>query len=160
MSDARDQEFRDRMSELMDSALSDDVRARLKKKADVIAEEFSSHVEYWITDHLGYYLAQYIHDHADRAIESMLAGNEEMFRRYLKCQDGGWNGRDSEHSVIHGRLFEADCIEVRRKLCEAFPDLLKTERILDLEDQVRSLVVQNNKQSAELEAMLRRDRDR
>lgn len=151
--DSRDQEFRDRMSSLMDSALSDEVRARLKKKADDLANEFAENVEYWITDHLGYYLAQYVHDHADRAIEFMLAGNEEMFRRYLKCQDGGWNGRDRDHPVIHGRLHEANCIEVRRKLCETFPEVLKSERVLDLEDQVKSLVGQVNKQEAELEAL-------
>ncbi len=156
MSDSRDQEFRDRLRELMDSALPESVQAALKKKAQNVADEFVDSVSYWITDSMSYHLAQYVVDMANRAIEYMLAGNEEMFRRYLKCERGGWTGRDREHPVIHGRLSEPDSFATRKALCETFPDLLKNERILDLEDQVASLVKQVNTAEAEREAMWQR----
>lgn len=146
------------MSALMDSALPNAVQERLKKHATKLSDEFVENVDFWIKESLASWLAGYVEDMADRAIESMLQGNEQMFRRYLKCEQGGWTGRDREHPVIHGRLFEADSIETRRKLCEAFPDLLKNERILDLEDQVKSLVDQVRKLEAEYESLFERMR--
>lgn len=155
----RDTEFRDKLRELFDSALPEDVQKKLTKKAQDLAYDFRDSVEWWIKDELSEQLSGYVQDMTDRAIESMLAGNEEMFRRYLKCEKGGWNGRDGEQHVIHGRLFEANSVELRRKLSEAFPDLLKNERVLDLEAQVAGLVVEVNKREAEIERLqqLRRD---
>jgi len=154
----RDDEFRERMQTLIDSALPPDVQERIVKKIKDAAYEFENQVEYWLKDELAYLLAGYVEDMANRAIEAMLAGNEAMFRRYLHCEHGGYTGRDREHPVIHGELFEASMIELRRKLCDAHPDLLKTERVLDLESQVAGLVTEVNKREAEIERL--RDRVR
>jgi hypothetical protein len=109
---------------------------------------------------------------AQRTVEEMLAGNEEQMRRYLKCESGRWNGRSDGdqgwgrqreahewHSVIHGRLFEQGAVALRKQIVDAHRDLLVNERILDLEDQVRSLVAQVNKANAATEAMWARVRD-
>jgi hypothetical protein len=74
--------------------------------------------------------------------------------RYLGCD--GYTGRDRDHSVIHGTLFETGAIALRRKMAEAHTDLIQNERILDLEDQVRSLVNQINEKDRMI-ALLRED---
>ena len=95
---------------------------------------------------------------AQGAVEELLAGNVEMMRFYLNCEKrgeaySGWTGRSDgytgptsglEHSVIHGKLHEYGCLALRKKIVEAFPDLLKDERARDLEDQVQSLIKQLN----------------
>lgn len=152
----RDDEFRDRMHALIESALPEDMQKRLKKHADDLVYEFSSGIEYWIKDELADVLSGYVQDMAQRSIDSLLAGNEAMFRRYLQCEKDGWTGRDREQHVIHGRLFEPDAMELRRKLCQAFPDLLQTERLLDLEAQVAGLVAEVNTREAEIERLRER----
>lgn len=72
---------------------------------------------------------------------------------------GGLRREDDEwHSVIHGQLFEQGAVRLRKEIVDAHRDLLVNERILDLEDQVRSLVVQVNKANAEKDAMWERVR--
>ena len=46
----------------------------------------------------------------------------------------------------HGlcRLLQQGCVALRKKIVEAHRDLIAEQRILDLEDQIRSLVAQNN----------------
>ncbi len=154
---ARDTEFRDKMRELIEGALPDDIQKRLAKQAKDLFVDAADQLEWWIKDELSSQLAGYVQDMADSAIKSMLEGNEDMFRRYLWCEKGGgWTGRDRDHPVIHGRLSEASCIETRRKLCDTFPEVLKTERVLDLEDQVRSLVEQVSKLEREKNEMWER----
>lgn len=79
------------------------------------------------------------------------AGDEDTMRTRLSCIEGNWTGRDREHPVIHGRLFEQGAIALRKQIVDAFPDLLKNERILDLEDQIKSLTSQVNKLNADME---------
>jgi hypothetical protein len=108
---------------------------------------------------------------AKRTVEMLLAGNEDQMRRYLHCERGHWNGRSDGdsgwgrkreiyewHSVIHGQLFEQGGVAVRKAIVEAHAELLKNERILDLEDQVRSLVEQVNRANTEREKMFERCR--
>lgn len=146
----RDEKFTKRLHDLMQSTIEqaslDKFRKSLKDALDTLAEEH----EWWIKDHLACNLAEYVQQMADRSINAMLNGNESELRRYLTCELGYWNGRDRDHPVIHGRLFEQGGIELRKKLVEQHAELLKSERILDLEDQVRSLVEQNNKQAVEI----------
>ena len=47
-------------------------------------------------------------------------------------------------------------VALRKKIVDAHRDLLVTERILDLEDQVKSLVEQVNKANAEKESLYER----
>jgi len=61
--------------------------------------------------------------------------------------------------VIRGKLFETGAIELRKQIVDAHAELLKAERILDLEDQLKSLVGQLKKMEAEKNAMWERVRD-
>lgn len=139
----------------------------LRKVADSFEEDFLWNLK----DNLAYNLTAHVAEMAERAVEQMLAGNDDQMRRYLSCdkrgEDGqyiGWTGRSDgygnpSHSVIHGRLFEQGALELRKKVAQANEALIRDERIRDLEDQVKSLVEQVNKANAEKERMWERLRD-
>ena len=80
-------------------------------------------------------------------LEKVLKGDEEATKELFGC---GWRSRyrtvgfsdviDRPWSrVIHGSIFETDVMKLRRRIVEANVDLLKDERILDLESQVEGL---------------------
>jgi hypothetical protein len=141
-----------------------------------LADSIEGDLEWRIKDNLAVQLVDHVICCAERSVEAMLAGNEGEMRRWLSCDkrgpDGeyyGWTGRsdgytggrkDGEfHSVIHGRLFEQGALELRKKVAQANEALLRDERIRDLEDQVKSLVIQLNKANAAKEEMWQRLRD-
>lgn len=140
MTDRTIYEMRDKLAATLAEGLDDERLEAFRKKLDGVVEDVFENLTWWIKDEFSLNLAGEVYTWFERAFEAMLAGNEELFRRYLYAEGSGWTGRNGRHSVIHGKLHEAKCIELRRKLCDAYPDLLKNERILDLEDQVAALV--------------------
>ena len=142
-------------STLQDALTDDAVKSSLKKVRD-LCSDLESDMEYRIQTDLAYNLAGWVHRMFEQAIDAMLKGDEEAMRRYLHCQEGMYNGRDQNHQVIHGKLFEPSAIELRKQIVNAYPELLKNERILDLEDQVSSLVREVHKLEAEKEEMWQR----
>ena len=156
MTSAIDEKLRDELTATLKAGITDDAVNAIKKAADEIVQRIQDDIEWRIKDELAADLSFYVADMASRAVTALLDGNWQMMRRYLKCEQGGWNGRsdgasiapkdiERQHPVIHGKLFEGECIELRRKIAEAHRDLLASERILDLEDQVKSLVAQVTK---------------
>lgn len=143
-----DHEFREKLRELMQAGLPDDVLTRLRKHIKDFQFDLEDQTEAWLKDELAERLSDYVEQMATRAVESMLEGNEAMLRRYLQCERGGYTGRDRDHPVIHGELFEYGGLKARKQIVDAYPELLKNERIQDLEDQVRSLVEQVRKLEA------------
>jgi hypothetical protein len=131
----------------------------LKSKVSDALIEAQANLEYWIQSDMANNLAAFVHQMAKEAIEAMLNGDEDTMRRHLHCQRGYYTGRDREHPVIHGKLFETGAIELRKGIVNAHPELLKNERILDLEDQVASLVKQVNDAEQRTESMWQRVRD-
>jgi predicted house-cleaning noncanonical NTP pyrophosphatase (MazG superfamily) len=77
-------------------------------------------------------------DRAKRFLESVLKGDAKAAENLFGLS--GFNGRSEpgrglpDRPVIHGKVFESDPIELRRKLVEAHADLLRDARIADLED--------------------------
>lgn len=143
----------------IDAALTDESLAGTKKSLGKFFDEFHSEFEDRVRSYMSYNFARYVQDMASEAITAMLEGNEDEMRRRLSCVEGGWTGRDREHPVIHGKLFEQGCISLRKQVVDANAELLKNERILDLEDQVKSLVLQNSKLEQEKQSMWERVRD-
>jgi tRNA 2-selenouridine synthase SelU len=137
----------------------DEFSAKLTKQVRDIVCDIEGWIQYDLQESLADNLSYFVQQSADRAVEALLAGNEKELRRYLTCDEGAWNGREKEHSVIHGRLFEPQCFETRKAIVNAHAELLKNERILDLESQVASLVDQNNRQKAEIERLREELRD-
>jgi len=164
-----DEQLRDSLTATLQAGITDDTIKTIKKAADEIVERIHDDLEWRIKSDLAGHLSWYVADMASRAVTALLDGNWQMMRRYLTCEQGGWNGRsdgasiapkdiERQHPVIHGALFEGECIALRRKIAEAHRDLLTSERILDLEDQVKSLVAQVNKLEREKEANFERYR--
>jgi hypothetical protein len=137
-------ELRTKLEEAIDSALSDEVIEKAVKKVREASADLASELEYCIKADLPYNFAAWTERMAQEAVEAILKGDEDTMRARLSCREGYYTGRDRDHPVIHGKLFETGALELRKKIVDAHPDLLKNERILDLEDQVRSLVEQVN----------------
>lgn len=163
-------DHRDALREALDNALDDDSMKTLKKKASDLTQEIVDHIEWSLKDNLAEGLSWHVAEMADRAIESLLAGNESEMIRWLKCDKRGFNGRsdgytgpnspiERQHPIIHGLLHENQCVSLRRKLFEAHRDLVVNERIADLEDEVKSLIAQVNEANRQKEAMWERVRD-
>lgn len=120
-----------------------------------LADDMVSSFQYEIQDNMAENLSYHVKEMAGRAVEALLAGNESEMVRWLSCDKRGYTGRsdgyhtnrpiEAQHPVIHGKLFEQGAVALRKAIAEAHRDLITNERIADLEDQVRSLVAQNNK---------------
>ncbi len=152
----------EKITQAIDGALTDDVLERARKDARDIAEYLEDQIVSSIKDNLSVMLSDFVHQKANSAVKAMLEGNDEMMCHYLSCKEGFYTGRSDykgwgeqeiqrQHPVIHGNLFESTAIRLRRKIVDAHAELLKTQRILDLEDQVKSLVVQVNSLHAALD---------
>ena len=148
-------ELRTALERAIQSALTDEALAAARKKVVDIAADLESSFQDGIQSDIAYNLAHWVEGMAENAINAILNGDDESMRNYLSCREGGYDGRGSEHPVIHGKLFETGAIELRRRIVDAHADLLKNERILDLEDQVKSLVAQVNKAQAATEQLRR-----
>lgn len=162
----------DKLRTALEAGISDHTMKAVKKATDSIMCDIESDLMYRLKDELAPNLVAFVTDMAKRTVTSILEGNENEMRRYLSCENPTyWNGRsDTEnaftnprkieewHRVIHGKLHESGCIALRHAIVEAHADLLKNERILDLEDQVKSLVAQVNKANAAKDEMWERAR--
>ena len=177
MTDKIDQEMRDKLTAILEGGVTEDaMKACLKKLQNIICC-IEDNLMYRLKDDLAPMLSGFAADMAQRAVEMMLEGNEDQMRCYLSCEkrgeDGsyiGWTGRSDsntwgakrdiseQHPVIHGSLFEQGCVALRKKIVNAHRDVLVSERILDLEDQVKSLVAQNVKLTYERERLYERVR--
>lgn len=157
-----------KLNDILEQGISKDALKAVTKSADEIIERITDNVLYNLKDNLASELSCYVNEMAEKTVREMLNGNEDQMRHYLGCKNGYWTGRSDSpeygrkreahewHSVIHGKLFEQGSIAIRKAVVDANADLLKNERILDLEDQVKSLVAQVNKANAEKDAMWER----
>lgn len=137
-------DLRSKLEEELQTCLTDEALQNLQSRisdAMVAAEE---NILYNLKANLAYDLAYHVQREAEYVIEAILNGDVKEFERHLHCQEGYYTGRGSVTNVIHFKLFETGCLELRKRLVNAHPELLKEQRILDLEEQVRSLVDQNN----------------
>jgi len=131
--------------------LEDERFATVKKLIEKITVEVAEQILYTVQDNMASNIAHNVATCAERAIEAVLHGDEDQFCRWIYADKRGYTGRERAGEVIHGKLFESSAIQLRRKLVDAFPELLKDERILDLEAQVADLVKANSKLRDEME---------
>lgn len=149
-------DLREQIARSCEAGLSDKAMERVKKQLSDALGEAQSDFEYYLREDGAYNLGRFVVRMAEEAIEAILKGDDAEMRRRLHCVEGAWTGRDREHPVIHGRLFEQGAIALRKQIVEAHAELIKDQRILDLEDQVKSLVGQVNKAEAEKDRMWER----
>ncbi len=149
----------DALRSALNADLKDSDIARVQGRAKEMAEEFIDAVDYHLKYNLAETLAYYVKEMAGRAVNALLEGNESEIRRWLNCDPSGYTGRSDgssgqghiaeQHPVIHGKIFDAGCIKLRRMIAEAHADMIQNERIKDLEDQLASLLAQHNKMECE-----------
>ena len=162
-------EDRDALQAALEAVLTGDALEPLTKKARALADDIAEHVEWSMKDYLAANLAYHVKEMAGRAVSALLDGNESEMIRWLSCDSRGHTGRsdqayntrkpEDQHPVIHGKLFEQGGVLLRKRIAQAHAELITNQRILDLEDQVKSLVAQNNKLTREKEEMWQRVRD-
>jgi hypothetical protein len=138
---------------------------RYRKALRNLADDMAADAEYQARENIVGNLATWVEYLAGQAVDQLLRGNVEQMRRYLSCD--GYTGRGNDdsagfrqrephewHPIIRGRLHEADPIALRRAIVEAHRDLIAEQRIMDLEDQVRSLVDQVSRREVRIEALI------
>lgn len=166
-------ELAEKVTAAIAAGVSDGAMQGLKKKIDDVLYEIESDTMYRLKDAIAPELCAFVVEMAERTVTAILEGNEREMRRYLSCESRGpdtWTGRStgyvgpnrdiaSQHPIIHGKFFEQGCIKLRRDIVNAHRDLLTNERVLDLEDQVKSLIAQVNKADSEKAAMWERVRN-
>lgn len=149
------------LKDAIEAALPEEQISDLKKKVRDLTDSITEVIEWSIKDDLASNLSYHVREMAGRAVEALLAGNESEMIRWLSCDTRGYTGRsdgygersiERQHPVIHGKLFEQGCVLLRKKIAQAHRDLITSERIKDLEDQVASLVAQNNALKKDLES--------
>lgn len=133
-------ELRMKLEESISGGFREEALIKIKRQLKEVFTEAEDDFECWIKADIPHNLAAFVERMAADAIESMLRGDEQEMRRRLHCQEGAWTGRDHEHCVIRGKLYETGAIELRKQIVDAFPDLLRAERILDLESQLAAMV--------------------
>lgn len=104
------------------------------------------------------YISQVAADRAERFLERVLKGDDDAAMALLGDKHGGSRYRQMGcdngkpwANLIHGRLFESGGIELRRQIVEAHAELLRNERIADLESVVEGLTQQVRELAADLE---------
>lgn len=176
MSHCIDPTLRSNLEDCLRAAFHDeDTQKLIDKQINEITTNIEYEIELALKDNLALSLSYWVAEMAGRAVNALLEGDEQEMRRWLSCckrdEDGEyttWNGRsdgvcwgsakpDHEwHKVIHGTMSENGCVKLRKDIVEAHRDLLVNERIADLEDQVKSLIAQVNKATAEKDRILDR----
>lgn len=135
-------ELRSAVESAITEGFRDETLAKVKNQIKTVFDEAQSDFEYWIKADIPYNLARFVEQMADQAITAMLKGDDAEMRRRLSCMEGSYTGRDRDHHVIRGKLFETGALELRKQIIDAHAPLLKEQRILDLEDQLASVVKQ------------------
>ncbi|MEC5289430.1 MULTISPECIES: hypothetical protein [unclassified Aurantimonas] len=124
---------------------------RFKKACDNFIMSVQDDFHWKVIDGMAEQIEGFVRDMAQRAVDAMLRGQDDQVKRYLGLD--GWTGRDCEHSVIRGTLFETGSIELRKRIVEANADLIRDARVADMEAQVASLVKQINDREAKINAL-------
>lgn len=151
--------------------MTDEKIGQVTKKFRDIAADLSEDFAYEVRERLGNGLSSLVLEMTKKTVTALLEGNQSEITRYLGCEVGHWTGRSDSpcfgakraledwHPVIHGELFEHGSMKLRKAIVDAHKELIASERIKDLEDQVASLVAQVNKLTADRDALGRRLRD-
>lgn len=159
--DAAMEAFADALEDGKRTDFEDPRWKQVQKMLKDAANEFEETLLWRLREDMPGHLAGVVREAAAKAIEAVLGGDEQELRRWLSCDSGAYTGRAGEgycarsqaeaHPIIHGKLFEQGAVLLRKRIVDAHPEILKTERILDLEDQLASVTLQFNKLRDEFE---------
>ena len=116
----------------------------LKKVIDGLVRDEFDRMEEYASD----YISDIAADRAESFLEKVIAGDKDAAIALLgnggRYADAGCKRGKPWAKMIHGNLSETSEIKIRRKIVEAHPDLIASERIKDLESIVDGLSRQVN----------------
>jgi|14BtaG_2_1085337.scaffolds.fasta_scaffold40480_3 hypothetical protein len=150
--------------------------AELDKEADAVAKTYLTEARkeaikkeliglvddeyYYLETEAANFILNTAVDHSNKFLRRVMQGDgmaaKELLGQKYGCDRyvrGGYNEGEPWAKLIHGKLHEPDGVKLRREIVEAFPDLLKDERVLDLESVVDGLTRQLRKAEAEIERL-------
>lgn len=140
--------------EKVNEFLSEGHRKGIKTEIERIFDDVADRME----EYAGEYLSQLAASRAEKFLEKVLSGDDDAAMALLGDRMGGDRyrllGADANKPwarLIHGRLFESGGLALRRQIVDAHAELLKNERIKDLESVVDGLSQQIRKIEADLE---------
>lgn len=125
-------EHADEIEHLAAAILTPELAAALKKKlSDELSPIWEAAVDE-VIEGAAESVNRVAADRAKKFLEAVLAGKPDAAANLFGLT--GFDGRSIERPVIHGKIFEADPVKLRRELVEAHADLLRDARITDLEN--------------------------
>ncbi len=148
----------DDLDELAERLISTVSRKAVQREiADIIDAEFDR-----MADDAGYHLATIVNDRCEKFFEKLLEGDENAAQQLFggdsdRYRRGGWKNGEPWCHLIHGKLFETSGIAMRRRIVEANADVIRSERIADLESIVDGLTRESREKDrriADLESRL------
>ena len=127
-------------SQEVKSFLSDGHKKGIKSEIEQIVDSEFDRLEEYANE----FICETAARRAERFLQRVLEGDDEAARSLIdsdggQYRKGGCDDGKPWASLIHGRLFETAPVQLRREVVEAHPDLLKSERIADLESTVEGL---------------------
>ncbi len=129
-----------------------------KKQIKGVIEELVNDEFDRLEEYANEFISQTAAARAEKFLERVLKGDEDAAMALLGDKHGGdryrtlgYNAGKPWASLIHGRVFETDGIDLRKRVVEAHPELLKSERIKDLESVVDGLTQQIRQIELDLE---------
>ncbi len=154
ISDVHDHGTNSERARIATEFLAQGRKTEIKKAIEgLIDDEFDA-----LQDHADEYISQVAADRAEKFLSRVLQGDEDAAMALLGDSLGGGRYRKSGYDegtpwahLIHGRLFETQQITLRRQIVEAHAELLRNERIADLESVVDGLTRQVQELTTELE---------
>jgi len=138
-----------------------DNKGRFKKALEEVFQDLFNEHHDWLEDNAPANLRASAVERAKKLLTAVLEGDEETASALFECGDSGryrQMGHDKGEPwacAIHGNLHLPKAQKLRQAIVEKHADLLKTERILDLESQVEGLrlqIVEANKRLERLGA--------
>ena len=146
-------DYSEEKPEIVKAFLDQRTRKQLSAEiAEIINEEFDRLEEYANES-----ISQTAAGRAEVFIERLLDGDEDAARMLFVNRNDryrtGYEEGKPWASLIHGRLFETDGIVLRRRIVEAHSELIRNERIADLESIVEGLTLQIKDLEAQIKRM-------
>jgi len=123
-------------------------KERFKKALDGMFQDVFNEHHDWLEDNAPANLRASAVERAKKLLTAVLEGDEEAASALFECGDSGRYkqiGHDKGEPwacAIHGNIHLPKEQKLRQALIEKHADLLKNERILDLESQVEGLRLQ------------------
>ena len=147
------------MPDVAKQFLSDDSAKAITKQIKDIAETVLDDEFARLEDYAAEYISQLAAWRAEKFLERVLNGDIDAAKYLLQSNCSRYrNDCTPWANLIHGTLWQTDAMKLREQIVAAHADVIRNERILDLESIVDGLTKQVRELTASLDAM--RDRYR